>query len=106
MSNDKNLRVKTGRRRFPSDISHADLNPEIQSQSTPPQTSTFPTKMSSGCALLCEIIFALLLPPLGVCLRYGCCTAEFFSIQIVTITATATIHLLNNDSWGYLQKPI
>lgn len=35
-------------------------------------------KMSSGCLLLCEIILSILLPPLGVCLRYGCCTVSWF----------------------------
>ncbi|GJU49294.1 UPF0057 membrane protein [Tanacetum coccineum] len=41
--------------------------------------------MSSGCALLCEIVFALLLPPLGVCLRYGCCTVEFLICLLLTL---------------------
>ncbi|XP_073277349.1 hydrophobic protein RCI2A-like [Primulina huaijiensis] len=41
--------------------------------------------MSSPCATLCEILFAILLPPLGVCLRYGCCTVEFLICLVLTI---------------------
>ncbi|KAD5317700.1 hypothetical protein R6Q59_033033 [Mikania micrantha] len=41
--------------------------------------------MSSGCALLLEILFAFLFPPLGVCLRYGCCTVEFFICLLLTL---------------------
>lgn len=37
--------------------------------------------MSSGLALFCEIIIAILLPPLGVCLKTGCCTVSFFSFH-------------------------
>ncbi|XP_075507849.1 UPF0057 membrane protein At4g30660 [Primulina tabacum] len=39
----------------------------------------------SSCATLCEILFAILLPPLGVCLRYGCCTVEFLICLVLTI---------------------
>ncbi|XP_076950988.1 hydrophobic protein OSR8-like isoform X2 [Bidens hawaiensis] len=41
--------------------------------------------MSTGCALLLEILFALLFPPLGVCLRYGCCTVEFLICLLLTL---------------------
>ncbi|KAG8367622.1 hypothetical protein BUALT_Bualt16G0091400 [Buddleja alternifolia] len=41
--------------------------------------------MASTCALLCEILIAIILPPLGVCLRYGCCTVEFFICLVLTI---------------------
>lgn len=30
--------------------------------------------MANGCEICCEIMIAILLPPLGVCLRHGCCT--------------------------------
>ncbi|KAF3521062.1 hypothetical protein DY000_02059820 [Brassica cretica] len=33
--------------------------------------------MSSKCEILCEILIAVLLPPLGVCLSRGCCTNFF-----------------------------
>ncbi|KAG8367621.1 hypothetical protein BUALT_Bualt16G0091300 [Buddleja alternifolia] len=36
-------------------------------------------------ALVCEILIAILLPPLGVCLRYGCCTVEFLICLLLTI---------------------
>ncbi|KAL1819733.1 hypothetical protein DCAR_0416041 [Daucus carota subsp. sativus] len=39
----------------------------------------------SGCALFCEVIIAILLPPLGVCLRQGCCSVEFFICIVLTI---------------------
>ncbi|KAG8372560.1 hypothetical protein BUALT_Bualt12G0078700 [Buddleja alternifolia] len=41
--------------------------------------------MASRCEILCEIILAILLPPLGVCLRHGCCTVEFFICLVLTI---------------------
>ncbi|KAL6532771.1 hypothetical protein OROGR_013731 [Orobanche gracilis] len=41
--------------------------------------------MPSKCEILCEILLAILLPPLGVCLRYGCCTVEFFICLVLTI---------------------
>ncbi|KAF8369473.1 hypothetical protein HHK36_032508 [Tetracentron sinense] len=34
--------------------------------------------MASSTELCCEIILAILLPPLGVCFRHGCCSLEFF----------------------------
>ncbi|KAL8133318.1 UPF0057 membrane protein At4g30650-like [Apium graveolens] len=41
--------------------------------------------MSSGLALFCEIIIAILLPPLGVCLKTGCCSVEFLICLVLTI---------------------
>ncbi|CAM8979796.1 unnamed protein product [Rhodiola kirilowii] len=41
--------------------------------------------MPSKCAILCEILIAIILPPLGVCLRHGCCTVEFFICVVLTI---------------------
>ncbi|KAK4712835.1 hypothetical protein R3W88_018742 [Solanum pinnatisectum] len=41
--------------------------------------------MDSRCAILCEVLLAILLPPLGVCLRHGCCTVEFLICLILTI---------------------
>ncbi|KAL1192504.1 hypothetical protein V5N11_031783 [Cardamine amara subsp. amara] len=38
----------------------------------------------SRCELCCEIIIAILLPPVGVCLRHGCCTVEFFICLVLT----------------------
>ncbi|CAK9183334.1 unnamed protein product [Ilex paraguariensis] len=41
--------------------------------------------MASTCLICCEIILAILLPPVGVCLRHGCCTVEFFLCLVLTI---------------------
>nr|GMC64849.1 UPF0057 membrane protein At4g30660-like [Ipomoea batatas] len=41
--------------------------------------------MGSRCELLCEILLAIFLPPLGVCLRHGCCTVEFFICLVLTL---------------------
>ncbi|KAL0286165.1 UNVERIFIED_CONTAM: UPF0057 membrane protein [Sesamum calycinum] len=41
--------------------------------------------MASRCEILCEILLAILIPPLGVCLRHGCCTVEFFICLVLTI---------------------
>lgn len=39
-----------------------------------------------GCCCRClEILCAILLPPLGVCLRHGCCTMEFWISVLLTI---------------------
>ncbi|CAN6919114.1 unnamed protein product, partial [Brassica oleracea] len=46
---------------------------------------SFVVKMPSKCEILCEILIAILLPPLGVCLRRGCCTVEFLACLILTI---------------------
>ncbi|KAH7546161.1 hypothetical protein FEM48_Zijuj01G0171100 [Ziziphus jujuba var. spinosa] len=34
--------------------------------------------MPSRCEICCEILIAILLPPVGVCLRHGCCSVSFF----------------------------
>ncbi|MFS7944921.1 putative proteolipid membrane potential modulator [Helianthus anomalus] len=65
--------------------------------------------MSSRCALLLEILLALFFPPLGVCLRYGCCTVEFFICLLLTllgflpgiIYALYAIVLVNPDRDDY-----
>ncbi|KAG2245405.1 hypothetical protein Bca52824_092716 [Brassica carinata] len=41
--------------------------------------------MPSKCEILCEILIAVLLPPLGVCLSRGCCTLEFLICLVLTI---------------------
>ncbi|OAY31843.1 UPF0057 membrane protein At4g30660 [Manihot esculenta] len=41
--------------------------------------------MPSRCAICCEILIAVLIPPLAVCLRYGCCSVEFFIALVLTI---------------------
>ncbi|XP_047319561.1 UPF0057 membrane protein At2g24040-like [Impatiens glandulifera] len=41
--------------------------------------------MASRCAILCEILLAVFLPPIGVCFRHGCCSVEFFICLILTI---------------------
>ncbi|KAJ8562175.1 hypothetical protein K7X08_011466 [Anisodus acutangulus] len=41
--------------------------------------------MEITCALVFEVLLAILLPPLGVCLRNGCCTVEFLICVVLTI---------------------
>ncbi|XP_058754432.1 UPF0057 membrane protein At4g30660-like [Vicia villosa] len=41
--------------------------------------------MPSRCEICCEVMIAVLLPPLGVCLRHGCCTVEFIICLLLTI---------------------
>ncbi|XP_052200259.1 UPF0057 membrane protein At2g24040-like [Diospyros lotus] len=41
--------------------------------------------MANGCAILCEVLIAILLPPVGVCFRHGCCSVEFFICLVLTI---------------------
>ncbi|CAK9168867.1 unnamed protein product [Ilex paraguariensis] len=41
--------------------------------------------MATRCEILCEILLAILIPPLGVCLSHGCCTVEFFICLVLTI---------------------
>ncbi|CAD6336037.1 unnamed protein product [Miscanthus lutarioriparius] len=39
---------------------------------------------SGGCSTCLEVIFAVVLPPLGVFFRYGCCSSEFFISLLLT----------------------
>ncbi|KAL9288679.1 putative proteolipid membrane potential modulator [Arabidopsis thaliana] len=41
--------------------------------------------MASNMEVFCEILIAILLPPLGVCLKRGCCTVEFLICLVLTI---------------------
>ncbi|XP_038890692.1 UPF0057 membrane protein At4g30660-like [Benincasa hispida] len=41
--------------------------------------------MANGCEICCEILIAILIPPLGVCLKFGCCTVEFCLCLILTL---------------------
>ncbi|XVF02656.1 hypothetical protein REPUB_Repub04eG0193200 [Reevesia pubescens] len=41
--------------------------------------------MSSHYKICCELLIAIFLPPLGVCLRRGCCSVEFFICLLLTI---------------------
>ncbi|GFS38972.1 UPF0057 membrane protein [Actinidia chinensis var. chinensis] len=41
--------------------------------------------MASPCEILCEILCAIFLPPVGVCFRHGCCSVEFFICLVLTI---------------------
>ncbi|KAL7257547.1 hypothetical protein ACSBR1_003787 [Camellia fascicularis] len=43
--------------------------------------STMPTR----CEILCEILLAIFLPPVGVCFRHGCCSVEFLICLVLTI---------------------
>ncbi|CAN6678578.1 unnamed protein product [Malus baccata var. baccata] len=39
--------------------------------------------MLSRCEICCEIVIAILLLPLGVCVRHGCCTISSLSFSSV-----------------------
>ncbi|KAK9715601.1 hypothetical protein RND81_06G176100 [Saponaria officinalis] len=41
--------------------------------------------MVSCCVILCEILCAIILPPLGVFCRHGCCSLEFWLCVLLTI---------------------
>ncbi|KAH7688291.1 Proteolipid membrane potential modulator protein [Dioscorea alata] len=41
--------------------------------------------MADLCCKCLEILIAILLPPLGVCLRHGCCSLEFCICLALTI---------------------
>ncbi|KAL3840666.1 hypothetical protein ACJIZ3_025257 [Penstemon smallii] len=41
--------------------------------------------MSSRCEVFLEILLAIMLPPLGVFLRNGCCSCEFFICVLLTL---------------------
>ncbi|KAL5224069.1 hypothetical protein ABZP36_010708 [Zizania latifolia] len=41
--------------------------------------------MGSCCCRCLEILCAILLPPLGVCLSHGCCSMEFWISVLLTI---------------------
>ncbi|KAL2936408.1 Hydrophobic protein OSR8 [Bienertia sinuspersici] len=41
--------------------------------------------MVSRCEIFCEILIAIILPPLGVFFRHGCCSLEFCICLLLTI---------------------
>ncbi|XP_057500793.1 hydrophobic protein RCI2A-like [Actinidia eriantha] len=41
--------------------------------------------MANRCEIFLEILIAILLPPLGVFFRHGCCSCEFFICLILTL---------------------
>ncbi|KAK6942309.1 Proteolipid membrane potential modulator [Dillenia turbinata] len=41
--------------------------------------------MATSCEIFCEILLAILLPPLGVFFRHGCCSLEFCICLLLTI---------------------
>ncbi|PIN17631.1 Stress responsive protein [Handroanthus impetiginosus] len=41
--------------------------------------------MASRCAIFLEILLAILLPPLGVFFRDGCCSCEFLICVVLTL---------------------
>ncbi|KAH9616725.1 hypothetical protein KSS87_006805 [Heliosperma pusillum] len=41
--------------------------------------------MVSRCEMFCEIMCAIILPPLGVFFRHGCCSCEFLICLLLTI---------------------
>ncbi|KAJ6330755.1 hypothetical protein OIU76_009369 [Salix suchowensis] len=46
--------------------------------------------MPNHCEICCEILIAILLPPLGVCFRHGCCSVEFCICLLLTILGYAS----------------
>ncbi|CAL5376365.1 unnamed protein product [Camellia sinensis] len=41
--------------------------------------------MASSCGMFLEILLAILLPPLGVFFRHGCCSCEFLLCVVLTL---------------------
>ncbi|KAK7304149.1 hypothetical protein RJT34_15228 [Clitoria ternatea] len=41
--------------------------------------------MSTGCEICCDMMIAILIPPLGVCFRHGCCSIEFIICLLLTL---------------------
>ncbi|KAF7148803.1 hydrophobic protein RCI2A-like [Rhododendron vialii] len=41
--------------------------------------------MANNCEIYLEILIAILLPPLGVFFRHGCCSCEFFLCLVLTL---------------------
>lgn len=52
--------------------------------------------MPSCCEICCEILIAILLPPLGVCLKHGCCTVWTLSLSVALVFSCFL--------FGYLEK--
>ncbi|RXH74240.1 hypothetical protein DVH24_028961 [Malus domestica] len=53
--------------------------------------------MPSCCEICCEIMIAILFPPLGVCIRHGCCTVSplsFFLLRLLLLVVEFCICLL------------
>ncbi|KAG8075108.1 hypothetical protein GUJ93_ZPchr0006g43957 [Zizania palustris] len=58
---------------------------------------------SGGCSTCLETIFSVVLPPLGVFFRYGCCSSEFF----VSLALTALFYVpgIVYSVWVILKTP-
>jgi len=58
--------------------------------------------MPSRCEICCEIIIAILLPPLGVCFRHGCCSVRL-SIFLLLLFRDLKIWIYLMDNFnGFL----
>ncbi|CAO2823105.1 unnamed protein product [Amaranthus hypochondriacus] len=63
--------------------------------------------MVSRCEIFCEILIAILLPPLGVFFRHGCCSCQFWLCVLLTILgyipgmiyAIYAIVVVDRDRW-------
>ncbi|KAK1276346.1 UPF0057 membrane protein [Acorus gramineus] len=71
----------------------------------------------ASAAMCCEILIAILLPPLGVCLRHGCCSVEFWICVLLTIFgyvpgiiyaiyAIVTVDRRDGDYYYYYYRPV
>ncbi|KAL0657580.1 hypothetical protein Bca4012_078165 [Brassica carinata] len=49
--------------------------------------SSLTKKMASNMEIFCEILIAILLPPPGVCLKRGCCTAFDAGVKLIGATS-------------------
>lgn len=61
--------------------------------------------MANRCEIFCEILIAILLPPLGVCLRHGCCSVRFCPslsyIQNNDISYSIYVYMFDErESWS------
>lgn len=61
--------------------------------------------MPSCCEICCEILIAILLPPLGVCLKHGCCTVWTLSLSVALVFSCFLFGYLEkkNKSFFFLQ---
>lgn len=81
---------------------HWDIQPNQQKRRVHLLLSEW--KMPTRCEICCEIMIAVLLPPVGVCFRHGCCSVRLFSLLWPFFSSLWICHCPLN--WTHILTPL
>ncbi|KAJ6925201.1 hypothetical protein NC652_018212 [Populus alba x Populus x berolinensis] len=62
--------------------------------------------MPSRCEICCEILIAILLPPLGVCFRHGCCSTILGYVPGIIYALYAIVFIDRNEYFDEYRRPL